>query len=189
MPTNSEKNVSKSPERHTFQREGYVKRQAEKGEPVNEAYVDMFDKILEQEEHKFDEPESRKDNLEWDLRSTEWILEKARAKESYAQNIYAALCNTEWQRLDVMPILKDQRWSCSWRYAGGIVADMRQEGDYIDWYCSGMGGLNMEYDGKETNEQWQKRTGYVPESVVTDEIRADFQKLGWILVESDDDSA
>ena len=180
--------ISKSPERHTFQKQGYIDRQTEKGEPVNEDYLEMFEKILEREEHKFDEPESRVDNLEWDLRTTEWILAKARASDSYAQNIYAALCNTEWQRLDVFPILKDQRWSCSWRYAGGIVADMLEKGDYIDWYCSGMGGLNQEYDAKETNEEWQKRTGYVPESVVTDEIRADFQKLGWILVpEKDDD--
>ena len=180
--------ISKSPERHTFQKQGYIDRQTEKGEPVNEDYLEMFEKILEREEHKFDEPESRVDNLEWDLRTTEWILAKARASDSYAQNIYAALCNTEWQRLDVFPILKDQRWSCSWRYAGGIVADMLEKGDYIDWYCSGMGGLNQEYDAKETNEEWQKRTGYVPESVVTDEIREDFQKLGWILVpEKDDD--
>lgn len=179
--------ISKSPERHTFQKQGYIDRQTEKGEPVNEDYLEMFEKILEREEHKFDEPESRVDNLEWDLRTTEWILAKARASDSYAQNIYAALCNTEWQRLDVFPILKDQRWSCSWRYAGGIVADMLEKGDYIDWYCSGMGGLNQEYDAKETNEEWQKRTGYVPESVVTDEIRADFQKLGWILVPEKDD--
>jgi hypothetical protein len=85
-----------------------------------------------------------------------------------------------WQRLDAFPILKDEYWSCSWRHAGGIVADMLQKGDYMDWYCSGMGGFNLEYEGTETNEQWQSRTGYVPEATVTEEIRVDFQKLGWI---------
>jgi hypothetical protein len=63
---------------------------------------------------------------------------------------------------------------------------MRQEGDYIDWYCSGMGGLNQEYDAKETNEQWQHRTGYVQECVVTDEIETDLNNLGWIVIKYDD---
>jgi hypothetical protein len=62
---------------------------------------------------------------------------------------------------------------------------MRQEGDYIDWYCSGMGGLNQEYDAKETNAQWQKRTGYVPESQVTEEIENDLHRLGWLVVKYD----
>ena len=180
------KKVSKSPERHTFQKEGYVKRMEEKGEPVNEDYLDYFDKILDQDKHKFDDPASRIDNLEYDLLTTDWILEKVRAKESYAQNLYAAMCNNDFIRRDLWPILKEEKWSCSWRYAGGIIADMRQEGDYIDWYCSGMGGLNREYEGDETNEQWQARTGYVPESVVTEEIEKDLNKLGWIVVKYDD---
>ena len=92
-----------------------------------------------------------------------------------------------WQRLDVLPILKDEYWSCSWRSAGGIVADMLQKGDYIDWYCSGMGGLNQDYQGGETDEEWQARTRYVPEGTVTDEIRADFQSIGWIPSEWPDD--
>ena len=174
--------ISRSPDRHTFQREGYVNRMTEKGEEPNQDYLDMFEKIIEQHDKKFDDPARRKDNLEFDLLTTEWILEKARAKESYAQNLYAAMCNNEFVKKEMWPILKDQRWSCSWRYAGGIVADMRQEGDYIDWYCSGMGGLNQEFDAKETNEQWQQRTGYVPESVVTEEIENDLHKLGWLVV-------
>ncbi len=178
---------SKSPERHTFQKEGYINRCQEKGEEVNEAYLEMFEKILEQDNKKFDDLESRKDNLEYDLLTTDWILEKARASEPYAQNIYAALCNMQWCKAEMWPTLKEQYWSCSWRYAGGIVADMRQEGDYIDWYCSGMGGINREYEGDETTEQWTKRTGYVPESVVTEEIETDFRRLGWYPVPYKDD--
>jgi hypothetical protein len=177
---------SKSPERHTFQKEGYVKRQAEKGEPVNEDYLDYFTKIIEDHNTKFDNPETRKNNMEWDLVTTDWILEKVRSSESYAQNLYSAMCNNGFIKLDIIPILKNEEWGCSWRYAGGIIADMRQEGDYIDWYCSGSGGLNTEYEGKETNEEWKARTKFVPEGCITDEIRNDLQRLGWAVAPGGD---
>ena len=178
--------ISKSPERHSFQKQGYVERLAEKGEEPSQEYLDMFDNILKQHEEKFNDPKSRENSMEYDLLTTDWILEKVRSSESYAQNLYAAMCNNDFQKLDVIPILKEQTWSASWRYAGGIIADMRQQGDYIDWYCSGSGGLNQEYQGEETNEQWQKRTGYVPEGLVTDEIRSDLQRLGWAVVPGGD---
>jgi hypothetical protein len=49
---------------------------------------------------------------------------------------------------------------------------MREQGDYINWYCSGTGeGLgNGDADGTK---------GYVGEGVVTDEIYGDLIKLGW----------
>lgn len=162
--------VSKSPDRHTFQKEGYVKRQEANGEPVNESYLEMFAKILEEDAKKFDNPDSRKNNLEYDLVTTEWILQKVRTSEVYAQNLYAALCNRDFQKLDIFPILKDDSWSCSWRYAGGIIADMRQEGDYIDWYCSGI---------RDTSAP---DNGYVSESVVTEEIEQDLKTLGWVVL-------
>jgi len=97
------------------------------------------------------------------------------------------MCNRQFQKLDVMPVLKNERWSCSWRYAGGIIADMQQKGDYIDWYCSGIGGQNLEYEGIETEEAWKIRTRYVPESTVTDEIKMDLKQLGWIVLDYEDD--
>ena len=178
--------ISKSPNRHSFQKEGYVKRQAEKNEPVNEDYLELFENILNQHNTKFDDLQSRINNMEYDLLTTDWILEKVRAKDSYAQNLYAAMCNNDFQKLDVIPILKEETWSASWRYAGGIIADMQQQGDYIDWYCSGSGGLNREYEGEETNAQWQARTGYVPEGCITDEVRNDLQQLGWAVVPGGD---
>lgn len=119
-------------------------------------------------------------DLEEDLWNSPEFLHKIRTRKDYAQNVYAALCNMRWQPIEVMPILKDEWWTCSWRSAGGLVADFRKCGeDYMDWYCSGMGGLNSEYEGNESHEDWQARTKYVGEGTVTDEICEDFASLGW----------
>ena len=174
---------SKSPDRHSFQKDGYVNRMMEKGEEPNPDYLDMFQKILEEADKKWQTPESMIDSMEYDLVTTDWILEKVRASESYAQNLYAAICNNDFQKLAVIPILTDKTWSASWRSAGGIIADMRQEGDYIDWYCSGIRNDNN-YD-PELNIKFSN--GYVPESVVTDEIREDLKRLGWIVVDQNND--
>lgn len=177
--------LSKSPERHTFQRDGYIARCKEEGKEPDPSIVQIYTRWAEEPEF-----ENRPENdLEYDLRTTDWILEKARTREEYAQNIYAALCNIRWQKKELFPILGEQFWSCSWRKAGGIVADILQKGDYIDWYCSGMGGLNQEYNGDETNEEWQARTGYVSEGVVTDEIKEDFGKIKWMPSEWPEDKA
>jgi len=174
------KKVSKSPERHTFQLEMAKKRAEEDGEEVPEFYENWFKTAKERDEEQFADPEWQKNNMEYDLRTTAWILDKVRASDVYAQNLYAAMCNMRFQKLDVMPILKDDYWSCSWRYSGGIVADMQEKGDYIEWYCSGMGeGLG---NGDATGTK-----GYVPEGHVTDEIREDLERLGWTAHEWDDD--
>lgn len=178
--------ISKSPQRNSFQKEGYIKRCEEKGEEPNQAYLDVFEKTLDQHDRKFDDPKSRENNMEWDLLTTDWILEKVRGSEAYAQNLYAAMCNNDFTKREMWPILKEEKWSASWRYAGGIIADMRQEGDYIDWYCSGIGGQVADYTSEETDEEWKSRTGYVPESVVTEEIEIDLNRLGWIVVKYDD---
>jgi hypothetical protein len=166
--------VSSSPDRHTFQKEGYIKRAEEAGKKPEQDYLDWWEQIKIDEANKIHDTEWQKNNLEYDLRLTDWIVEKARASDDYAQNIYAALCNNEFMKLAVVPILKEETWSCSWRSAGGIVADMLEKGDYIDWYCSGISD-----GGNRTN-------GYVSESVVTIEVREDLKKLGWIVVESKD---
>lgn len=122
------------------------------------------------------DPLWQKNNLEWDLRTTDWVVDKAKSSQVYAQNIYAALCNNQFIKLDVWQLLKEEYWTASWRHAGSIVADILEEGDYMDWYCSGMGGP---VGGMAVE-------GYLPEGVVSEEVLEDLTKLGWKVVPYDD---
>lgn len=71
----------------------------------------------------------------------------------FARLLYAALCNTEWRHRETGAL-----WSCSWRAAGGVIAHLRGEGGYMDWYCSGGEGL------------------------VDEGVLAEVEALGWSLV-------
>jgi len=186
--------ISKSPDRNTFQKERYLERQTKKGKtPDNDedtkAMLEYYESWDEKEDAQEVDPEWQKDNLEWDLRTTDWILAKVRADDAYAQNLYAAMCNNDFIKREMWPLLKEQKWSCSWRYAGGIIAHMQEKGDYIDWYCSGIRDVGYQDDPDEpkelTEEQLQRKAiydRYVAESVVTEEIENDLYKLGWIVV-------
>ena len=176
-------NISKSPDRHTFQADNYVKRCEEEGKEPREDYLNLYKSARQQDEENMIDPAWQKNNMEYDLRSTDWMLAKVRASEIYAQNLYAAICNNDFCKREMWPILKEEYWSASWRSAGGIIADMREQGDYIDWYCSGIGN---EESGYGLNHK--PGTGRVSESVVTEEIRDDLYKLGWLVIETKDDS-
>ena len=180
--------ISKSPNRNTFQLDGHIRRAGEKGQVPNPDYIAMWENmkvsIAEQEASE----EWKQNNMEHDLRSTEWICNKVKASDNYAQNLYAAMCNMQFQQQQVWPVLKNDRWSCSWRHAGGIIADMREQGDYIDWYCSGIGNKEAGFglDGYTPTPDPDGRD-YVPEGIVTEEIRADLLKLGWVPVDWEDE--
>jgi hypothetical protein len=139
----------------------------------------MYEKLDQLDLENEINPEWQKNNMEYDMRNAGWFVLKVRASETYAQNLYAAMCNMQFQKMKIFPILKEERWSCSWRTSGGVVADLREEGDYINWYCSGIGsGLgNGDDDGTK---------GFVSEGTVTEEIRQDLRKLGWIPVPYND---
>ena len=125
-------------------------------------------------------------DLEQELINSELIRGKC-AEDRYAQNLYAAMCNMRWQPQEVWPILKNDLWSCSWRAAGRIVAEIRNSlnitddagniiyEDYIHWYCSGM---QADYDDDGVRDSVQP-SGFVPEGEITEEIRADLALLGW----------
>ena len=125
-------------------------------------------------------PEFRINNMEYDMSQADWFVSRVRGSDTYAQNLYAAMCNSSFQKQDVWLILKDAYWSCTWRSAGGIVADLRDCGeDYMDWYCSGIGdGLgNGDTDGSRN---------FVSEGTVTNEIAADLALLGWRVADEPD---
>lgn len=185
--------MNSSSERGTFHRQCAIDRAIEDGRDpeTDESVQQALDLEIVFKDHKKEREASvewQQNNLEYDLRSTKWICDKVKAREEYAQNLYAAMCNNEFQKLDVWQILKDTKYSCSWRYAGGIIADMQEKGDYIDWYCSGIkGGASEAELAAMTDEQREKYhwmdQHFVGESVVTDEIRADLTLLGWAVIE------
>jgi hypothetical protein len=191
--------LSKSPNRFSFQKENYLQRKAEEGKtPDNDEDVkamnEYYDNWAVETDKKEQEESWKENNMEYDLRTTDWMLEKVRKSNAYAQNLYAAMCNNDFQKNEFMPRLAGKTWSCSWRYAGGIIADMKQEGDYIDWYCSGIKNdspvlLDEQFYEltKEQQDYYIESKSHVPESVVTDEIRADLKKLGWDVMDPSDD--
>lgn len=90
-------------------------------------------------------------NLEKDLHKSDEVEEKIKNIE-YAKNLYAALCNNVF-------VKNDTEWSCTWRYAGSIVAKLRWKNeDYLDFYCSGNEGS------------------------ITPEVQQDLENLGWTVV-------
>ena len=157
-----------------------IKKKKEKLTSISdqEKLWEFYDSFLNQKEQAEFDPEWAKNNLEYDLRASEYIVEKCK-DEYYAQNVYAALCNNYFRKNEVIHILKEDSWSCSWRYAGGIVADLRGEGDYLDWYCSGI----RDEEATETPDTSRYNVG---EGFVTDEVKEDLFNLGWIVMETEE---
>lgn len=185
------KPLSRSDEQFYGYKQRYLERltdDLELGQDEN-TMIKYYEKMEIETDLQEQDPEWQKDNMEYDLRTTDWILEKVRESNVYAQNLYAAICNNDFQKLDVIPILTDKRWGASWRHTGGIIAHMQGKGDYMNWYCSGIQG---DYT-TPTQEVWDTLSlenqimhkeiqAYVAESVITDEIRADLKRLGWVMV-------
>ena len=176
--------LSKSPSSGSFRKQNAINK------PNADELFDLFSSMEQQKLNLEETDEWKKDNMEYDLRSTQWILEKVKADKVYAQHLYASMCNREFVKNDVWPILTEKKWSCSWRYAGEIIANMREEGDYVNWYCSGIVGtadpIEQEVWNTLTLDQQKHvkdKQAFEPEGKVTDEIRKDLLKLGWIVVD------
>ncbi|MDP2410328.1 MAG: hypothetical protein Q8M26_08585 [Pseudolabrys sp.] len=71
--------------------------------------------------------------------------------DEIATQVWSALANVTWYHPE-----SKQEAGYSFRAAGGLIADLRGNGDYMDWYCSG------------------------PYATVSDRIGRAMKKLGWI---------
>lgn len=73
-------------------------------------------------------------------------------EDSFAAEVWSALASVTWHN----PSRNLLGYAYSFRSAGALIAEMRGEGHYMDWYCSG------------------------PYAIVSDYIAMSMKKLGWI---------
>lgn len=107
-------------------------------------------------------------NLEYEMEHDPIIIALISDIE-IAKDFYRALCNMQWLANPIGPDdevivsrLKgeDNLWSCSWRSAGGIIADIRTKHynvreNYLTYYCSG------------------------DEGMISDTVKECFYRMGW----------
>lgn len=162
-----------SPDRYSFIIDNYKKRLESNPDDDNLiAGINFYKEAKEKDASVI----NKNIDLEKDLRSSDYFVKKCKSSKIYSQNLYAALCNNEF-------IKNEEVFGVSWRHAGGIVANLREEGDYIDWYCSGLIGANglaiLEDKPVEAID------GYVNEGIVTLEVSQDIHTLGWRIKKND----
>ena len=90
--------ISSSPDRGTFGINGIIRRAKEQGLDVDtdthtREMIEYYKNSRTMTELREKDPAWKNNNMEYDLRSTDWILDKVRASEVYTQNLYAAMCN------------------------------------------------------------------------------------------------
>lgn len=89
-------------------------------------------------------------DFETDLEKT--FGEKMKSDDEFCSQVWSALANKIWKH-DAFE--RDEEYSCTSRYAGGLIADIIGRGSYMDWYCSG------------------------PYATVSDEIESAMKAIGW----------
>lgn len=77
----------------------------------------------------------RKSHKAFELALERLLGERIRADGACAVEMWSALANVGWHASDGDIV------SYSFREAGDLVAWLREEGDYMDWYCSGDVGV------------------------------------------------
>jgi len=50
--------------------------------------------------------------------------------DNFCKELWGALANVRWINED------GTIFECTFRYAGGLIADIRDNGNYMQWYCS-----------------------------------------------------
>lgn len=105
------------------------------------------------------------------------LFQKKVLDNKYAQNLYAAICQNEFQKTTVFNILRDDKFTASWRGAGRFIAELRGIGeDYMDFYCSGVAASGMR---ENMNTAEVDASDQVPEGYITPEIMADLESIKW----------
>lgn len=95
-------------------------------------------------------------DLEYDLAKDSVVISYLKDVK-IARQFYAALCDMQWEKInstlpddtrivEKLQGINSDIWHCSWRHAGGIIADIRNANynvkeDYVDFYCSGNEGV------------------------------------------------
>jgi len=140
-----------SPERYSFW-EQCDKRNLKEGRMNQETY-DMMREYWQKGKDRDAIPTNDLPDLEYELRTNDHIHNKCIVSEDYCKDLYSALCNNEFTK-------GSKTCSYTWRTVGGIIANILEKGDYIDWYCSGNEGF------------------------ITEEIKQDLENMGWFAYES-----
>lgn len=68
--------------------------------------------------------------------------------DEIARQLWSALANVEWYHPE-----SGESASYSFRAAGGLIAELRGEGDYMDWYCCGPYAEISPYIGRALKKQ------------------------------------
>jgi len=77
------------------------------------------------------------------------VGDRVRSNGAYGVDLWSALVGVEWHGPDGEVV------SYSFRTAGDLVAWVREEGDYIQWYCSDEPGLVVAWISEAlTTEGW-----------------------------------
>ncbi len=99
-------------------------------------------------------------SLELELYQAKHLVRRCqRDPDGFARDLYRALCNVTWKHVDGV-----DTYSCSWRYAGGIVSTMAYGLDeHMMFYACGN------------------------EGTVSDDVLTELVKLGWEPTEDKDE--
>lgn len=98
------------------------------------------------------ETQQHHSRMDQDLACNKHIRTMVFSSDVYATELYSALCNNVFFSPTQDP------WRCSWRYAAALIAKLRDEGTYLDWYNSGNEGF------------------------ISDRISTDLHNIGWSVM-------
>ena len=84
--------------------------------------------------------------------------EKMRTDESLCKRIWSSLANVEWYYIRPSESRGAVSVGYSFRAAGGLIADIRDLGDYMDWYCA-----SPDSTVDDVFRRAMKKAGFIPD--------------------------